>query len=77
MAVVVGRLGGRRKAEKETQAREGGERVIARLQGLAEGLLALSLRARLQDGFLGRGGAQFLLAGALGEWVGMGHRLLP
>lgn len=44
MAAVVGRLGGRRKAEKETQGREGGERVIARLQGLQKGCLPARLR---------------------------------
>lgn len=47
MAAVVGRLGGRRNAEKETQGREGGERMIARLQGLQKGRVPGRLRERL------------------------------
>jgi hypothetical protein len=47
LAAVVGRLGGRRNAEKETQGREGGERMIARLQGLQKGRVPGRLRERL------------------------------
>lgn len=78
MAAVVGRPGGRRLAEKETQRREGGESVVAvvaRLQGLQKGYLPVRLRQDLWDGVSRERGRTVTVGRVLGAGAGQGPQL--